>query len=109
MKSIIYTDEAHFTVQVGYDRRPAAPCGKGDASKQDILPEIAFGADTTLGYLTKRQAYRHKLPVTERTQPSISRSWATTSVELGHGDGTLVVVDASQEGSQSLLTNPRHA
>jgi hypothetical protein len=56
-----------------------------------------------LGYLTKQQAYRHTLTVTERTQAS---SFVTESDNHG---GTMVVAETSQTASQLLLTASQHA
>jgi hypothetical protein len=77
------------------------------------LPSIAFGPQTTLGYLPNSNQTGGTLSVTDGNHGAniallgnyIASSFATAGD--GHG-GTMVVAEASQNGTQSLLTNPQH-
>ena len=77
------------------------------------LPSIAFGPQTTLGYLPNSNQTGGTLSVTDGSHGAniallgnyIASSFATAGD--GHG-GTMVVAEASQNGTQSLLTNPQH-
>ncbi len=77
------------------------------------LPSIAFDAQTTLGYLPNTNQAAGTLSVTDGSHSAniallgnyIASSFAV--VGDNHG-GTMVVSEASQSGTQSLLTNPQH-
>ncbi len=80
---------------------------------QDIidLPGIAFGANTTLGYLPNSNQTGGTLTLTNATHSAniallgsyMASSFAIVSDTSG---GTMVVTEASQAGNQSLLTSP---
>ena len=77
------------------------------------LPDIAFDAQTTLGYLSDSNWAGGTLSVADGTHSAniallgnyMASSFAMASD--GHG-GTLVAAEASQP-DQSLLSNPHHA
>ena len=77
------------------------------------LPEIAFGAQTTLGYLSDSNWAGGTMSVADGTHNAniallgnyMASSFATASD--GHG-GTMVAAEAAQP-DQSLLSNPHHA
>ena len=77
------------------------------------LPGIAFEPQTTLGYLPNSNQTGGTLSVTDGSHSAsiallgnyIASSFATAGD--GHG-GTMVVAEPSQNGTQSLLTNPQH-
>ncbi len=76
-------------------------------------PGIAFGPQTTLGYLPNSNQAQGTLSVTNGNQNAsiallgnyIASSFA--AVGDGHG-GTMVVAETSQSGTQPLLANPQH-
>ena len=78
------------------------------------LPSIAFGPQTTLGYLPNSNQTGGTLSVTNGSQSAsialLGNYMASSFAVVGdsHG-GTMVTADASQSGNQSLLTNPQHA
>ena len=89
-----------------------AVSGPGAQSVID-LPEIAFGAQTTLGYLSDSHWTGGKISVADGMQNAniallgnhMASSFAMASD--GHG-GTMVAAEAAQP-DQSLLSNPHHA
>ena len=89
-----------------------AVSGPGAQSVID-LPEIAFGAQTTLGYLSDSHWTGGKISVGDGMQNAniallgnhMASSFAMASD--GHG-GTMVAAEAAQP-DQSLLSNPHHA
>jgi hypothetical protein len=83
---------------------------------QDVidLPGIAFGADTTLGYLPNSKGTGGTLSVADgalSAKIALLGNYIASSFALAsdnHG-GAMVVAEASQIENQSLLTNPKHA
>jgi hypothetical protein len=85
-------------------------------SGQDVidLPGIAFGTDTTLGYLPNSNQTGGTLSLTDGTHSAniallgnyMASSFVTESDDHG---GTMVVAEASQTANQLLLTASQHA
>ena len=83
---------------------------------QDVidLPGIAFGTDTTLGYLSNSNQTGGTLSLTDGTHSAnialLGSYMASSFVMEGdnHG-GTMVVAEASQTSNQTLLTTSQHA
>ena len=78
------------------------------------LPGIAFGADTTLGYLPNSKGTGGTLSVTDgalSAKIALLGNYIASSFALesdNHG-GTMVVTEPSQVATQMLLTSPHHA
>jgi hypothetical protein len=86
--------------------------GLGAQSTID-LPGIAFGAQTTLGYLPNSNQAGGTLSLTDGSHSAsialLGQYMASSFALVGdnHG-GTMVGVEASQSANHSLLTNPQH-
>ena len=83
---------------------------------QDVidLPGIAFGADTTLGYLPNSNQTGGTLSLTDGTHSAnialLGNYMASSFVmESDNHGGTMVVAEASQTSNQTLLTSSQHA
>ena len=83
---------------------------------QDVidLPGIAFGADTTLGYLANSKGTGGTLSVTDGSLGAnialLGNYMASSFVmESDNHGGTMVVAEASQTSNQTLLTTSQHA
>ena len=78
------------------------------------LPDIAFGAHTTLGYSPNSNATGGTLSIGDgvhSAQIALLGSYMASSFVLGsdnHG-GTMILAEGAQTASQSLLTNPAHS
>jgi len=78
------------------------------------LPGMAFGADTTLGYLPNSNGTGGTLSVTDgalSAKIALLGNYIASSFALesdNHG-GTMVVTESSQVATQMLLTSPHHA
>jgi hypothetical protein len=77
------------------------------------LPGIAFGPQTTLGYLPNSNQQGGTLSLTDGNHgvniALLGSYLASSFVVAGDGHGGSTVVETSQSGDQSLLTNPHHA
>ena len=83
---------------------------------QDVidLPGIAFGADTTLGYSPNSNQTGGTLSLTDGTHSAnialLGNYMASSFVmESDNHGGTMVVAEASQTSTQTLLTSSQHA
>ena len=77
-------------------------------------PGIAFGADTTLGYLPNSNQTGGTLSLTDGTHSAnialLGNYMASSFVmESDNHGGTMVVAEASQTSTQTLLTSSQHA
>jgi hypothetical protein len=78
------------------------------------LPGIAFGADTTLGYLPNSKQTGGTLSITNGTHSAnialLGNYMASSFVmESDNHGGTMVVAEASQTSNHTLLTTAQHA